>query len=234
MTTRLGMLRVAQAGLTLVEMAIVLIVIALLISAIFVGQELVLQARVKSATADFSGVTAMYHAYRDRYRAAPGDDAGAAVRWPGAVSGNGDGVVAGAYNNVPCAATVESCSWWDHLRRAGLLSGSGTVQPFNAANGILGVQTGDGGTPPGPVLGGPLGAGGLVGLLLCSSNLPEKIAAAVDLQMDDGVRTTGAMRGMLQSAPNPPTAVDATAPGAGGAASYVETGSNVYTLCSSI
>lgn len=234
LTTRLGSARVAQTGVTLVEMAIVLIVIALLIAAILVGQELVLQARIKSAAAEFSGVTALYNAYRDRYRAVPGDDAGAASRWAGAVSGNGDGVVAGTYNNAPCAATVESCSWWDHLRRAGLLSGSGAAQPVNASNGILGVQTGDGGTPSGPVLGGPLGGGGLVGLLLCSSNLPEKIAAAVDLQMDDGARTTGAMRGMLQSAPNPSIVADATAAGAGGAASYVETGTNVYTLCSSM
>lgn len=230
------MLRTGQRGMSLVEIAIVLILIALLIGAILVGEGLIAQARVKGAVAEISGVVAMYHAYRDRYKAVPGDDAGAAARWPAAASGNGDGEVAGSYNNgnATCTATVESCSWWDHLRRAGLLSGSGAVQPVNASNGILGVQAGDGGTPSGPVLGGPGGAAGLTGLLTCSTNLPEKVAAAVDLQMDDGVRTTGAIRGMLQSAPNPPIAVDATDAGAGGAASYVETGTNVYALCSSM
>lgn len=232
---RIGTLRAGQRGMSLVEIAIVLILIALLIGAILVGQELIAQARVKSAIAEFSGVAAAYHAYRDRYKAVPGDDAGAAVRWPAATSGSGDGQVTGTYNNgnAPCAPGVESCGWWDHLRRAGFLSGSGPAQPANASNGILGVQTGDGATL-GPVLGGPGGAAGLIGLLVCSTNLPEKIAAAADLQMDDGARTTGALRGMLQTAPNPPIAVDATAAGAGGAASYVETGTNVYALCGSM
>jgi len=49
--------------------------------------------------------------------------------------------------------------------------------------------------------------------------------------LDDGSRTTGTVRGMLQAAPNPPIAVDATAAAAGGVGSYVETGTNVYTLC---
>jgi hypothetical protein len=62
-------------------------------------------------------------------------------------------------------------------------------------------------------------------------NLPEKIAIAVDTQLDDGVRTSGAVRAILQSAPNPPIAVDATAAGVGGTSSYVETGTNVYALC---
>lgn len=235
LTARTDTLRAGQRGFTLVELAIVLVVIALLLAAILVGQELIAQARVKSAVADFSGATTMYHAYRDRYRAVPGDDPGAAARWVGATNGGGDGQVAGAYNNggAACVASVESCNWWEHLRRGGFLHGNGPVQPANTSNGILGVQTGDG-TSSGPVLGGPLGAGGLVGLLLCSSNLPEKVAAAVDVQMDDGERTTGTVRGMLQSAPNPSIAVDATAAGAGGAASYVETGTNVYAVCASI
>jgi len=94
------------------------------------------------------------------------------------------------------------------------------------------VQSGDGTSPTfGPVLGGAAGAGGFTVPMLCSANLPEKIATAVDSQLDDGVRTTGTVRGMLQSAPNPPIAVDATAVAVGGAGSYVETGTNVYTLC---
>jgi hypothetical protein len=81
------------------------------------------------------------------------------------------------------------------------------------------------------VLGGPAGAGGFASLILCSANLPEKIATAVDVQLDDGARVAGTVRGMLQSAPNPTIAVDATAPAAGGASSYLETGTSVYTLC---
>lgn len=229
--------RAEQAGFTLVEIAIVLVVIGLLLGAIFKGEELVTQARVKSVIADFSGVSVAYHGYFDRYGALPGDDPGAASRWvvpTAATNGDGNGQVAGTYNNgnAPCAAGVESCSWWDHLRRAGFVSGSGATLPRNVAGGLMGVQVGDGAAPTyGPVLGGAAGAGGFTVLIQCSANLPEKIAIAVDAQLDDGTRTSGTVRGILQAAPNPPIAVDATAPAAGGAGSYVETGTNVYTLC---
>ena len=229
--------RAAQGGFTLVEIAIVLVVIGLLLGAIFKGQELITQARVKSMIADFSNLSVAYHGYFDRYGALPGDDPNAGTRWaaaPAATSGDGDGQLAGTYNNgnAACVTSVESCSWWDHLRRAGFISGSGATPPRNVAGGLTGVQVGDGTAPTyGPVLGGPAGAGGLRVLIHCSANLPEKIAIAVDVQFDDGARTSGTVRGILQSAPNPAIAVDATAPAAGGAGNYVETGTNVYTLC---
>lgn len=230
-------LRAAQTGFTLVEIAIVLVVIGLLLGAIFKGEELITQARVKSVIADFSGISVAFHGYSDRYGALPGDDRNAAARWtaaPAATSGDGDGQVSGTYNNgnAPCAAGVESCSWWDHLRRGGFISGSGATQPLNVAGGLVGVQSGDGTAPTyGPVLGGPAGVGGFSVAIQCSANLPEKIAVAVDTQLDDGVRTTGTVRGTLQTAPNPVIAVDATGAGVGGAGSYVETATNVYTLC---
>jgi hypothetical protein len=59
---------------------------------------------------------------------------------------------------------------------------------------------------------------------MCSANLPDKIAIAVDTQMDDGVPATGTVRGDLQAAPNP--ALDNTP-----VAAYAETGTNVYILC---
>jgi hypothetical protein len=142
-------------------------------------------------------------------------------------------VVAGTYNNAgaACTAAGESCSWWDHLRRSGFVAGSGVLQPLNAVSGIVGVQTGDGAAAPGPALGGALGAGGFFGLMMCSANLPDKVAIATDTQMDDGVRLTGTVRGQLQTANNPNIVVDATAVPAGGAGSYVESGTNTYTLC---
>jgi hypothetical protein len=59
---------------------------------------------------------------------------------------------------------------------------------------------------------------------MCSANLPDKIAIAVDTQMDDGVPRTGGLRAMLQAAPNPATANPS-------AAAYAETGTNAYLLC---
>jgi len=209
-------------GFTLVEIAIVLVIIGLLLGGILKGQEMITQAKTKNVIADFSGISTAYHSYQDRYRATPGDDSGAAARWavaPAAVSGNGNGTIAGAYN-ADCAAASppESCQWWDHLRRAGFIAGNGAVQPLNAAGGMIGVQTGD--TAGGAAL------GGLSGLILCSANLPDKIALAVDTQIDNGLSASGSVRAALNAASNP--AIDNTTSAAG---TYAETGSNVYTLC---
>jgi prepilin-type N-terminal cleavage/methylation domain-containing protein len=229
-------MKVQQKGFTLVEIAIVLVIIGLLLGGILKGQEMITQAKIKNIIADFSGISAAYHGYQDRYRAIPGDDPQAAGRWTtptAATSGNGNGQVAGTYNNAnaACTTAVESCSWWDHLRRAGFVAGSGVTQPFNAVTGLIGVQTGDGGATIGPALGGAAGAGGFSSLIICSANMPDKIATATDTQMDDGQRTAGSVRGILQTAPNPVIPADATGAAVGGTTNYVESGTNVYTLC---
>ena len=119
----------------------VLIVIGLLLGGVLKGQELVTQARTRNVVAEFSGISAAYNGYHDRYRAIPGDDPNAGARWQGATSGNGDGLIAGKYNST--TMTDESRLWWDDLRRAGFVAGSDTQQPFNAATGMVGVQTGN-------------------------------------------------------------------------------------------
>jgi prepilin-type N-terminal cleavage/methylation domain-containing protein len=206
-----------QAGFTLVEIAIVLVIIGLLLGGILKGQEMITQAKIKNAVSDFSGVSAAYYGYQDRYRAIPGDDTQAGSRWGGgAVSGNGDGVLSGKYNSA--TSTDESRLWWDDLRRAGFVAGNGSQQPFNAVTGMLGVQSGN--------AAGGSALGGFGGILVCSAGLPDKIAIAVDTQMDDGLIGTGTLRGQKHAGgPNPDinTAADATG--------YAENGTNVYTLC---
>src|SRR5260221_67237 len=61
-------------GFTLVEIAIVLVIIGLLLGGILKGQEMITQAKIKNVIADFSGISAAYHGYVDRYKKIPGDD----------------------------------------------------------------------------------------------------------------------------------------------------------------
>jgi prepilin-type N-terminal cleavage/methylation domain-containing protein len=244
-----------QQGFTLVEIAIVLVIIGLLLGGILKGQEMITQAKIKNVIGDFSGISAAFYGYQDRYRQLPGDDGcagntgfvaamcggGAVGRWQANTeAGNGDGRVFGFYNSADAAAPFdESRLWWQHLRLAGFVSGQGITQPFNTFAGIIGVQTGNAGdgtsamTGLVPALGNAAnGANGLPGLIICSSNLPDTVAIAVDTQMDDGVRNSGGLRAQLNAAPNPVITPNATT--APDANSYVQNGTNVYTMCRSL
>jgi len=226
-----------QAGFTLVEIAIVLVIIGLLLGGILKGQEMITQARIKNVVNDFNGVTAAYFSYQDRYKAVPGDDpnAGAtqadpaAGRWASfsAMAGSGDGQVGGLYDlpatTAPTASNhpTESLNFWWHLRLAGFIPGPTTgagswTQPTNAVGGLVGVQT---------------GAMGLPGLVVCSQNIPDKIAAAADTQLDDQKSNSGTMRAKDQAiAPVGSAVATTTVP----APNFTETGSIQYVLCKSI
>jgi prepilin-type N-terminal cleavage/methylation domain-containing protein len=217
-------MKTKQTGFTLVEIAIVLVIIGLLLGGILKGQEMITQAKIKNVVNDFNGITAAVNSYQDRYRALPGDDLNAATRWTGGVAiGNGDGQIGGTgdlYNLTPTMTSPkENNVFWWHLRLAGFVGGSTSAtassvqQPSNAANGIMGVQnTGMGFTSN----------------IICSSNLPDKIAIAVDTQMDDGSSTSGQVRGLAQTGPSPPTGASAPT------STYAETGTNQYLLCKSM
>jgi len=218
----------AETGFTLVEIAIVLVIIGLLLGGILKGQEMITQAKIKNIVNDFNGITVAVTSYQDRYRALPGDDLNATTRWTtqAPASGNGNGAIAGLYNAPPGASApasaAESNLFWQHLRIAGFVAGATTgaasgTPPPNAAGGLIGVESGTPGT----------NGLGFTSLILCFSNLPEKIASAVDGQMDDGVPNTGQVRAQLQVGSNPPTATTA----AGAASAYVETGVNQYLMC---
>jgi len=219
-----------QRGFTLVEIAIVLVIIGLLLGGILKGQEMITQAKIKNVIADMTGISAAMYGYQDRYRSLPGDDKNAG-RWTGAVVGNGDGVINGKY--LSTTAGDESLAFWDHLRRAGFVSGTSTDQPFNAVSGKMGVQTGDGpaATSPATAPGGVLGTPGtpptvpIASLILCSANLPDKIAISVDSQTDDGVGTTGTVRGQKQTTGPNPTTINPAAD------AYAEDGVSTYVVC---
>lgn len=184
-------MRCAGSGFTLIELAIVLVIIALLLGGILRGQELITSAKIRNVAGDFTAVATAVYAYQERFRALPGDDSGASGRWgAGVADGDRSGAIAGEFCADPATA-VESVNFWRHLRLAGLLAGDAASgeQPANAASGIVGVQSGTGSTT----------APELPGLVICSSNLSGKIAAALDAQFDDGKPQSGTVRAYSQN-----------------------------------
>jgi prepilin-type N-terminal cleavage/methylation domain-containing protein len=207
-------MRRQQSGFTLVEIAIVLVIIGLLLGGVLKGQELINQAKVKNVANDLNGIGAAVYAYQDRYKALPGDDSGAAARWTTNPPGNGNrnGVL-----DAPAGGNDETLLFWLHLRRAGLISGDATsnAPPFNALNGATTVHA---------------TAAGFAGVVICSSTLPGKIAEAVDSQFDDGKPNTGTVRATLTNIGTDPAANLAVT----AAVAYSDDGATVYRVCKQI
>src|SRR3569832_2207594 len=81
-------------GFTLIEIAIVLVIIGLLLGGVLKGQELITGARVRNLIQQQDGVKAAYFGFLDRYRSLPGDYASAKANIPGTTQdGDGDGQI---------------------------------------------------------------------------------------------------------------------------------------------
>jgi prepilin-type N-terminal cleavage/methylation domain-containing protein len=63
-----------ERGFTLVELAIVLVIIGILLAGILKGQEMIKQAKVKRIKADIDAIVAACYAYQDKYGYWPGDN----------------------------------------------------------------------------------------------------------------------------------------------------------------
>ena len=136
-----------QQGFTLVEIAIVLVIIGLLLGGILKGQELITSARVRNIADQNSGVQAAYYGFVDRFRQVPGDwpQANAAQAIPGVTTGgNGNGRL-----DLSGTEWTEPLALWEQLSKAGFIQGNfigGTAPPTasdtnlaprNAFNGFL-------------------------------------------------------------------------------------------------
>src|SRR5215207_6758646 len=83
-------------GFTLIEIAIVLVIIGLLLGGVLKGKELITGARVRNLIQQQDGVKAAYFGFLDRFRALPGDYAQATttitnISTAACNSGNGNG-----------------------------------------------------------------------------------------------------------------------------------------------
>lgn len=219
-------------GFTLIEIAIVLVIIGLLLGGVLKGQELINNAKVKSYATDFRNIPIMIYGYQDKFKSLPGDDLTVANHIAGATPATtpvgtiGNGVINGAWNTT--TASDESCLFWQHVRLAGLAPGSTTVNcaagadywPKNANGGQIGIQSNTnfvtitGSTVP--VLPGTY--------IICSQGILGQFVLQLDATLDDGDPSTGSMR-----------AIQGTTPGNGVPAATVQANpADSFTVCMSI
>lgn len=209
-----------QGGFTLIEIAIVLVIIGLLLGGVLQGQQLIENSRIRNATNSFNGIAAGVFSYQDRYGRLPGDDPGAldtrGASWPrNAAAGNGNGVVAASTDPFAPAATDEVSYFFQDLRSAGFIAGDSALTgtnalPANPFGGLISVHT-------------ATTLGGLAGMKICMGNVTGTSAIALDTQLDDAQPDGGRFRASDDGGtPN-------TAPNGTAATTYSEDGT--YTVC---
>ena len=100
-----------ERGFTLVELAIVLVIIGLILAGIIKGQELITNAKIKRTYNMQKEIAAAIYTYFDRYQFYPGDDPQAATKFtnPAVTNGKGNALIAAAAAstaaNFACVAT---------------------------------------------------------------------------------------------------------------------------------
>ena len=180
-----------QTGFTLLEIAIALVIIGLLLGGVLKGQELIQSARVRNLAVTQEAVKTAFFGFWDRYRAYPGDYSLASANLPNVAAtsdGNGDGQI------LLNGAMLESIAAWEHLSKAGFLTGSYTynatvssaTNPTNAYGVFLQLiydnAYADAGTAAARHN------------IKVGNQIPVGIIAELDRKIDDGNAQTGSFR----------------------------------------
>lgn len=216
----------SQSGFTLVEIAIVLVIIGLLLGGVLKGTELIENAKVKRAVGEINGITSALYAYQDRFQRLPGDDGPLATltarggSWTTVTVGGGNNGVITAPLAQTFNPTLEALGFWQHLKAAGFISGSAAdigpaALPRNAFGGLIGMTT--------VAVGGPA-ANQINGRIVCLSQVPGKSAMAIDTQLDDGNGNLGKVRATI-------AVVGANTNPTGTALAVPYSEASIYTLC---
>ena len=196
-------MRRGQSGFTLVEIAIVLVIIGLLLGGILKGQELITSARVRNLADMTNGVQAAYFGFIDRYRRVPGD-----MTNPEALEAIAQGIAGGGDGNGRIDVTwAENNAAWEHLAAAGFIQGDfsgenrsplgdGTDAPLNPWNNpmILGISANY--VIPATV---PTATPRLH--LIIGRGIPVAVLRELDVKLDEGTPEDGVLRATTGGAP---------------------------------
>ena len=203
-----------QSGYTLVEIAIVLVIIGLLLGGVLKGQELIYNQKVKSTYDNYRQFTAAMYGYQDRYKALPGDDPQAKTRGfipgvgdPAIANGDGNGYISGGGNQCLVAGNsgLEVCQAAYHLRLSGFITGQGSISAEHPLGGVVTLNS--------PIAAMGMPAAFVAPTAVCWHGLPNKAAQQIDVSYDDGRATGGSMQGsadyttLIATLPDTPSAV---------------------------
>jgi hypothetical protein len=185
-------------GLTLVEAAVVLVMLGLLIQVVLQGRELVQNARVRDVIAQQGAAESAFLAFQDRFRALPGDyaDASANIDCGSSTCLNGNGN--GRIEPGTGGALHEEILAWQHLSGAGFINGQ-----YRMASPATGTPAPD--NTPSSVFGGYMevvtdNVWGYSGNTASRNNIktgnyvPAVVLAEVDRKTDDGQPGSGRVR----------------------------------------
>ncbi len=165
-----------QAGFTLVEIAIVMVIIGLLIGGVLKGQAMIENAKVKRVVKQADELRAAVMSFYDKFGVYPGDENKVPLPVNNeAGDGNGNGQINAA----------EQYELFDDLQESGLIGGSyaGNTTPNHAFGDNVSLYWLN---PPGP---------GAARHYFLFYNLPAEACLEIDTKYDDGIYNSGSIVG---------------------------------------
>lgn len=143
-----------QAGFTLVELSIVLVIIGLIVGGVLAGQDMIKAAEIRATIAQVEEFNTATNTFRDKYRALPGDIAQAAAQNFGLFDAAQRAAATRAINQnglLECQTTIgctdirgfggENALFWNDLSRRNLIENSLTLATGEVDGGAAGNIT---------------------------------------------------------------------------------------------